>query len=227
MLRIRTGFSALAVCAVLAACTDQAGVMEDIDVTLRQTNDILTQAVSGWYASVSGTDGATAAIDKDTVESLVVRVTDIQFLPVENAAAEADAGAWVPLMLTNSVLLDLMSLPTEGESPLMIASGTVLVGEYNNVRFFTDSAAIVFKGPIDLGGGFSFEGGEVYQVTIPSGGETGIKTDANFTVVEGVDGTADDVNLLFSPGATFLNVTGTGTGEVILAPVIRSRPDGS
>ncbi|MCH7473926.1 MAG: DUF4382 domain-containing protein, partial [Gemmatimonadetes bacterium] len=110
---------------------------------------------------------------------------------------------------------------------LVIASGAVPVGSYGDVRLFVDQATIRFKVAIDLGVAFSFAADTDYPVTIPSATETGLKTDAEFTVEADAQGDINDVNLLFNPGATFLNVTGTGTGEVILAPVIRARPQQS
>ncbi|GBD33567.1 hypothetical protein HRbin33_02561 [bacterium HR33] len=202
----------------IGAC-DGPQTMEQVKVTMQQTDAALTQSLSGWSARMAGSEGSAAAISKDTVSTLVVRITRIEFLPKEEEAREADPGAWIALDLTQPVIVDLMALPTEGSSPLVIASGTVPVGNYGDVRLFTDSAAIRFKGPIELGVAFKFEGNTTYQVTIPSVEQTGIKTDAEFTVEA-----ETDVNLLFSPTATFLNVTGTGTGQVILAPVIRSRP---
>lgn len=201
----------------IAAC-DGPQTMGKVDLTMQQTDATLSAGLSGWSAQVVGTGSAGAAISKDTVSTLVVRITRIEFLPKESEPREAEANVWISLELSAPVSLDLMNLPREGSSPLMIASGTVPVGNYGDVRFFTDSAAIRFKGPIDLGVGFRFEGNTTYQVTIPSVAQTGIKTDAEFTVEADTD-----VNLLFSPTATFLNVTGTGTGSVILAPVIRSR----
>ncbi len=197
--------------------------MESVDVTMQHTDAILTQLVGGWYASVSGGEGSAVAIAKDTVASLKVRITDIQFLPKADEAQAANDGVWISLQLSAPVLLDLMALPTEGESPIVIASGTVPVGNYGDVRVFVDSAVIQFKGAIDLGVAFNFQGApEEYQVGIPSVAETGIKTDAEFTVEADAAGDVNDVNLLFSPTATFLNVNATGEGQVILAPVIRS-----
>jgi hypothetical protein len=192
--------------------------MGKVAVTMQQTDATFSQSLSGWSSHLTGSEGSAAAIRKDTVSALVVRITRIEFLPKKDEARETDPGAWISLQLSQPVTIDLMALPTEGSSPLVIASGTVPVGNYGDVRFFTDSAAIRFKGPIELGVAYRYEGNTTYQVTIPSVAQTGIKTDAEFTV----EGEAD-VNLLFSPTATFLNVTATGTGSVILAPVIRSR----
>jgi len=216
--------TAIVVACVATACSDQSpGATEQVDVTLQQTDAVLAQAVSGWYASVIGGGGSfTAAIDPDTVETLTIRITSIEVLP--EGSDEADDAGWVELKPVEPVLLDLMALPAEGESPLVIASGEAGVGSYSNVRLLTDGASISFKGPISLGPAFTLAGGEVHQVDIPSGAETGIKTGASFTV--DANGTANDVNLLFSSGATLQNIAATGNDTVLLAPVIRERGDG-
>lgn len=208
--------------AVAAGCTDLSpGVQEDVDVTMQRTDDVIVQAVGGWLASVSGGTAAAAAIDPDTVEALAVRVTDIEFLP--EGGDEENDGAWISLGLPEPVVLDLKALPTEGDSPLVIASGSVDVGSYRNVRLFTDSASVRFKGTIEIGL-VTYPAGEDILVTIPSGPETGLKTDASFEVVEDAEGNVNDVDLLFSEGSTFQNVTATGADTVILAPVIRGAP---
>jgi len=215
--------TAIVVACVATACSDQSpGATEHVDVTLQQTDAVLAQVVSGWYASVDGGGSFTAAIDPDTVETLTIRITSIELLP--EGSDEADDAGWVELKPVEPVLLDLMALPTEGESPLVIASGEAEVGSYSNVRLLTDGGSISFKGPISLGPAFTFAGGEVHQVDIPSGAETGIKTNASFTV--GANGTANDVNLLFSSGSTLQNIAATGNDTVLLAPVIRERGDG-
>lgn len=209
--------------AVVAGCSDLgAGATEEVDVTMQKTDAAVAQVVGAWYASSAGNEAAAAAISPDTVAALPVRVTRIEFLPADGE--EADDGAWIQLTLSQSVVIDLIALPTEGQSPLVIASGTVRVGNYKNVRLFTDSASITFKGDVSLGQAITFEGGRPYPVDIPSGAQTGIKTDATFTVEADAAGNVNDVNLLFSAGSTMQNVTATGAGTVILAPVIRGRP---
>jgi hypothetical protein len=201
----------------LGACSESGpGETETVSVQMRQTDDIIAQVAGGWYASLAGSADASGSIDADAVASLTVEVTAIQFLPAGEEGNEDNDGAWVNLDLGSAVELDLMALPTEGESPLVIASGEVPVGDYVNLRLFVDNAVIRFSAPINLGAAIGFDADVDYDVTVPSGAQTGIKTDASFSVAADTD-----VNLLFSPGSTFLNVTGTGTGEVILAPVIR------
>ena len=211
------------VAAFTTACSDQGPESTgDVDVTMQQTGAILAQVVNGWYASIVSGEASMVMVDPDTVETLTVRVTTIEFLP----QGTADDGAWVALELGDPVLLDLMALPTEDASPLVIASGSVEVGTYGNVRVFIDSASIRFKGPIALGSAITFDGGVDHLVDIPSGTETGIKTDASFTVEADADGNVNDVSLLFSTGSTFQNVTATGNSMVIMSPVIHDRGEG-
>ena len=223
---LRTSLMGMALLAV-AACTDTGPVATgDVDITMQETSQFFAQVTGGIFASNAGVSDAAFAVDPDTVATLVVRITRIEALSANEADNEAQDGAWVSVTLGAPVLVDLTDLPTEGSSPLVIASGALAVGEYVNVRLFVDSAAITFTGTIAMGA-LTFDAGTTYQVTIPSGDQTGIKTDAAFTVTAGAGGTANDVDLLFSPTATFQNVTTTGAGTVILAPVIRSGGQGS
>ncbi len=214
------------VTAFTAACSDQGPeATGDIDITMQQTDAILAQVVGDWSASIVGAGAAMVQISPDTVEHLAIRITTIEMLP--QGRDEAESGAWVTLELGSPVIIDLTDLPTEAESPLVIASGTVEVGDYANIRLFTDSAAIRFAGPISLGAAEDFNPGVAYLVDIPSGDQTGINTDITFTVEADADGTENDVGLLFNAGSTFQNVSATGTGGVMLTPVIHERGDGS
>lgn len=222
---IRSLAAAVLIAAFATACGDQSPeATGNVDVTLAKTDAVIAQVVSGWYASVVAGETSTTMVDPDTVETLTVRVTTLQFLP--QGRDEADNGAWVTLDLDEPALLDLMALPSEDASPIVIASGTVEVGTYANVRLFTDSASIRFKGPITVGAAITFEGGVDHLVEIPSGEQTGINTNATFTVEADAADNVNDVNLLFSSGSTLQNVTATGNDRVIMTPVIHERGDG-
>lgn len=215
---LRTSASVLMLGALLG-CGDAGPAVEMVDIQMHRTDQILMRTASSWSASVAAPAGPAVAISPDTVASLVIRVTDIEVLPV--GGDEDDDGAWISLTLPDTVDLDLMALPTTAGSPLVVASGALPVGDYQNVRLFVASATIEFTGPLSLGGAVTFDANVMYDVTIPSGAQTGLKTDAAFSVTADGQGNVNDVDLLFSTGSTFQNVTGTGTGEVILAPVIR------
>ena len=188
-------------------------------VTMQQSSGAGVSAVQSVQGEESG------KIDLDNVASLTVRVTSIQFLPAgaddteENGgASEEDGGGWIVLEFAEPVAFDLLALPTEGESPLVVAAGAVAAGDYRKVRYLVGDAIIVFNEAFTVGNA-TFEG--EHAVTIPSGAKPGLKTDVAFTVVADDGGTPQEVTLLFEPGATFQNSTATGSGKVIVAPVIR------
>ncbi len=214
--RLWWGGALVLVATLAGACAvgPGAGDRGQVTVTMQQTSHgFFTPAVNGWYASVAGNESV--FINQDDVDELTVTITEIQFLPVSEEGVDAP---WESLPLGEDVELNLMALPTEGESPIVIASGDVPVGDYRMLRLLVTGGNIVFNTETALGRAITFEAGDPgHAVTIPSGMETGIKTDAEFSVVADTD-----VNILFDPAATFLNVAVTGNGQVILAPVIRA-----
>lgn len=213
----RTGAALVAAAAV--ACSDSTGIDDtgDVRVTLAQNDAVVAHVVS---PSLLLSEVALGSLDPDTIESLTVTVPEIEFLQGAIGDNSPDS-SWVSLTLPTPVEVDLMALPVEGASPIVLASGSLPVGDYRNVRLYVTEASIVFTGPITLGdGAASYEGGITYTVTVPSGTETGIKTDATFTVTADETGTPLDVDLLFEPAATFQNVTANGADSVMLTPVI-------
>ncbi len=87
---------------------------------------------------------------------------------------------------------------------------------YKSVRLLVSGGTIVFDPDNVIVGEFTFLAGGSITVTIPSGE---LKTDLAFTV--DVDGSTE-VNVQFDAGATFQNATATGSGKVILTPVLRN-----
>jgi hypothetical protein len=167
--------------------------------------------------------GQQAQIAVSNVSLLTVTVTGIQCLSTDSALA-ADSG-WMDVTLDTPVTLDLLALPTADSSPVVIASGMLPEGSYTKVRLRVDDAHIMFVDDMTVGNA-SFTADTDYLVTIPSGPQTGIKTDVQFDVAADSAGTVIDVPLLFDPAATFVNATATGSGKVILAPVIKARSAG-
>ena len=215
--------SVLALTAVVAAGCDTVGPdgTGNVQVTMQKiASATATQALANGFASAA--DGSYAPIDLDNVESFTVQITSIEFLPV--TADENDA-AWIRLpldpavALDPAVTLDLLTLPTSGDSPIVIAAGPVDEGAYRMVRLLVSGGTIVFDADISVGQ-FTFAAGNPgYGVTIPSGAQIGLKTDLAFTVGEGG---STEVSLLFDESATFQNATATGSGTVILTPVLRN-----
>ena len=163
-----------------------------------------------------------SAVQPDTVASLKVTVTAIEFLRAGAADTSDGNSAWTRVSLAAPVQIDLMALPTDSTSALVIASGSVQAGAYSRVRLFVTNPRITFKGGIQVGVGVSLLGGVEYAVSIPSAAQTGIKTSASFTVNATANGgSTADIALMFDQASTLGNVTATGTGQVILAPVIQ------
>ena len=118
---------------------------------------------------------------------------------------------------------NVVVLPEPDESPVVIASGSVPVGSYRKVRLFVQDEIVVFAESVTVGNSV-YDMDTEYPVTIPSGDNTGIKTDLSFTVTADEDGNVAEVNLLFDSEATFRGVTATGNGKVMLPPVLKAKP---
>ncbi len=217
--------SILALTAAVAAGCGTAGPdgTGNVQVTMQKiVSETATQALADGFASAA--DDSYVPIDLGNVESFTVQITSIEFLPV--TAEEENDAAWIRLpldpavALDPAVTLDLLALPTSGDSPIVIAAGPVDQGAYRMVRLLVSGGTIVFYTDVSVGQ-FTFDPEEPggYSVTIPSGAQTGLKTDLAFTVGEGG---STEVSLLFDEGATFQNATATGSGTVILTPVLRN-----
>jgi len=220
MTRFRSGvarLSVLALTATVAAGCDTVGPggTGNVRVTMQKiASATATQALVDGFASAA--DGSYPPIDVGNVESFTVQITSIEFLSAVEGASED----WISLPFPG-VDLDLMALPHTFSAPLVIAAGDVDAGPYKSVRLRVGVATIEFKMPVSVGA-FTFEAGGSITVTIPSGEQTGLKTDMAFTVLANADGNPLELTLLFDPDATFQNATATGSGKVILTPVLRN-----
>jgi len=207
---------AFSMTAALAACDNTLSLSGtgEAAVTMARSSD--------GPITLSSQDGsASRSVDSDTVESFMVTVTSVQFLRAD--ASESDASGWTSVDIEEGTRIDLMALPEEGVAVQLIAEGRVAAGSYRMVRLFVSNPTITFKGDISFGVGNTLQGGVEYDVTIPSALQTGIKTEASFEVEASEDGgTKTNVDLLFDAGSTFSAVTVTGTGTVVVGPVIRS-----
>lgn len=226
---INLGMGALAVAALVACSdgltTDQASqtAAARVTVQMQQVAGAAAAQAVGTIALAEG--GAAARITADDVGSLVVTVTDIQFLPVvdESMNGMAEDPMWQSIGV-EPFELDFTALPGDGESALTVASGEIAEGDYRKARLFTSDAFVTFTRDITVGQTTLAAVDDMDQpvqhpVRIPSARNTGIKTDFALSV----NGDTD-VLLLFDPAATFKNVTVTGNGQVIMSPVVRAKP---
>ena len=220
--------------AAAVGCSDTGNLgpgdgMGDVTVTLQRT-----EVLSASVVDAAVTTAPEGRVPGDQVKSLTVTITSIEMLKV----CEADEGAgdgiqsngecaknggWIPFVLDEPLTVDFMALPAPNESPVVIASGSVPVGTYRNVRLFVEDEFVVFSEPFTVGNSV-FDMDTEYPVVIPSADKTGIKTDLTFTVTADNEGNEEEVNLLFDTEATFRGVTATGSGKVMLPPVLKAQP---
>jgi hypothetical protein len=164
-------------------------------------------------------ESATSALGKvpvSDVESLFLTFTSVSFRPV-GADDDSTGGGWQSFMLPAPVTVDLLALPSESDSAVVMAAGTLVEGDYEALRFLVSDGSIYFNTTITIGNS-TFDPDTEYEVTVPSGSTSGLKTDLSFSVSDSAQ-----VNLLFSTTATLDDVTATGSGKVILKPVFKAK----
>jgi Domain of unknown function (DUF4382) len=183
---------------------------------------------------------------RPAVDSLIVTVTKVEVLAAipdtEDAAdSVADSVAassgrhgddddgpfdweqrefgWTDLAISGSGHLDLIHLPDSTAAGLTVASGSLPEGTYRHVRLFVTSPMIYFDSTIVTPAGDTLQAGVGYPVVIPSCDSTGaaIRTDEPFVVPAG----GGDVQLYFDADDTVRHIIITGSGTIIVPPVIR------
>jgi len=205
--------------AMTVACTDTTGTNGAVptQVTLSAVAPTAFQ-----ISAAPEVDGATvssaALLSVDQIDSLVVSIERVEVLPLDSEVA--DTTGWIELPVVAPASLDLFALPTSEEGAITIAAGDLAPGDYGSVRLFIGSAQIWFNSEVSAPGhGGTFAPDEPYDVTIPSASQTGIKTDAGFTVPE----EGGDIALTFDADATVQHVNLTGNGKIMMPPVIKVR----
>jgi hypothetical protein len=129
-------------------------------------------------------------------------------------------GDWYSLEVVGNGRIDLMHLPGEEGDGLIIAAGEIPPGVYSHLRLFVSEAVIWFNAAIERPNGVLFEADVGYEVVIPSVDETGIKTKLGFEVPEG----GGEIVLVFDTENMMARAIASGSGEIIVAPVLRSKP---
>lgn len=160
-------------------------------------------------------------VNLEAVSSIVVRVDRVQ---VHRAEADEDGGgddeagpAWVDLDVEVQEI-DLISDLADGQT-LTIAEGELAAGDYDQLRLFIQGATITFSEAQPVPGAGNQTVSEA-QLTIPSVQQTGIKIPgASFTVEEDAGTT---VEVEFEAGTSVQNINITGTGDVMMTPVLVS-----
>jgi len=227
---LRVG-TCMAAVLVAGACASDTGLNPDqgtsqVRVTLQRTD-----AIPLTFAVAAEPGEAMAVVPRANIEALTVSVLSVELLSqCEDPGAQQNGQQgqngdgdceWVPIaVLDAQVTLDLLNLPTEDDSPIVLAAGDVPAGDYTRLRIFIEGGAVNFLEPFSVGK-TDYNADDDYAITIPSADNTGIKVSISLSVA---DGNADDVQLLFDEGATFRNVVATGSGMIKVPPVLKARP---
>ena len=217
MKRARRSLGAAALVALLAVgCNDSTGLGKPapVSVTLQQA----TNAGAAASFQIVGEQGATALVVLGDVDSLNTQITRVEALPRSSLPDSTSDGAWIAVKIVGNGLLNLMSVPTSTQGALVVATDSIPSGSYGNLRFFMQGLTIWFNKQIAVGQ-IVLQPNTPYAVTMPSGTGTGLKTNAEFTVPEG----GAQVSILFDASATLANLAFTGTGAVVMAPVLTQK----
>jgi len=226
--RTRGILAVFAAVTVASACADSTGSsvgMGSVEVTMQQVSAPLAQVAEVFLSP----DGATARVDKEKVDSLFIWVTSIGFLQVDSTEAdttddgEEEEYPWIWMDLDSVVRIDLMALPSETDSAVVIGDGSIPAGDYRKLRMIVADASVFFNEMISVGN-TAYDMDMEHRVDVPSGAQSGLKTNASFTVeADSVTAQPLGVNVLFDPDMTFNKVTATGSGRVKISPVLKVR----
>lgn len=200
----------------VAACTDGTGLGDPapISATLQLSG---SPTASPSFQAVEPRS-AGAVVTLADVDSLNTRVTRVEALPLAYQPDSMDTGAWQAVEVSGNGLINLVKLPTETQGALVVAVDSIPSGEYVNLRFYMEDLTIWFNKQIQVGH-IVFHPNTPYTVTLPSGAQSGLKAKAQFTLPKG----GAQVRIVFDGHATLANLSITGTGAVVLAPVLTQR----
>jgi hypothetical protein len=207
----RTGSVLLSVVMLAAACEDSTGGDDTGQLRVFMTSQ--STAASEIAANSIG------PIATSQIDSMYIRITSISALRTSADTSE-NSGGWVTVALADSggKRINLLRLPVAGQDSISLARGELEAGTYKNIRLQFDSAAsfIRLKQTLTVGN-TTFTAGTSYPLRIPS---NVLKTSASFTIAED---SLTSVNLVFNTDASVGNITATGSGQLILSPVIHKR----
>jgi len=121
---------------------------------------------------------------------------------------------WILLDVVSGGHVDLMHLPTDSGSGIVVAAGDVPAGDYNGVRLEISDGAIYLKTDVVTPMGDTLAAGTAIPVRFLS---RGIMIRADVTVPDG----GGDFPIIFDAATTIGNAILTPQGDVIITPVMR------
>ena len=211
----KNGFFLLVAAVALAAC-------ESTGPNARGEARVFLAASAG--ASFSAAEGEaivtqSGPIALSMIDSLVVDVTSVE---ANRGGDDSDGWQTVELLDALEGHINLLALPFEGSDSIRLALGELEVGSYDHIRLrFTENSAMLYLNQeVGMGDGTLLSAG-AHAVRIPSGAQTGLKIHtARFEVAEGETAR---VLLLFDSPTSIGNLHTTGSGAVMMSPVLRAK----
>lgn len=211
----------------LAACGDDLtapGGSGDFALTLGQLDG------SSAAASLTERSPRLAQVELSSVSSILVTVDAVQVHRVDDeengengengeSGENGEPGGWIDLDVSETQI-DLIG-DLSSDASFTVAEGDLPAGDYDGVRFFFSEATISFDPPAQN----PSSGEEIAEadLVVPSGAQTGIKVPGASFTVEG-EGTTEFA-VLFDADTSVQNVNITGTGQVMMAPVLVGEND--
>ena len=198
-----------------AACD----LKEGIDPARFEVRFAADMSGAGTLANVLGDGaGSLGTLALSSIDSINVTITGVD-------ASSTDGGS-AALQLEQDALgrINLLALPVDDDEDaaagVALAQGTVPAGTYNGVRLSYDlaTATITLNEDVTVGG-HTFTAG-THPLEVPSGDQNGIKVPfSSLTLTDD----AANVVLTFDGSVTIRHVTATGSGKLLLVPVLRGR----
>ena len=159
-----------------------------------------------------------AALSPELLTSGVIDLTNVAKLDATLNAVELQTSGsdWQHVDLTTSLPLHLLALPGTG-SAISLGDVTVEAGTCQ-ARLFVSDLVIQFKQDVTVGmATFNKDVDYTAEVRIPSGDQTGLKADGICNVVSGQ---TNNVTLAFDAASTVGTIAVTGSGSILITPVI-------
>ncbi|HKI95687.1 MAG TPA: DUF4382 domain-containing protein [Gemmatimonadales bacterium] len=173
------------------------------------------------------TNAANDSTDADSAESADSSKADSSSADSAESEHESNEGdrwdhaGWITVQLAEPDTIDLLALPVDSSKAIVIATDSIPAGTYGRVRLEVSGGSVTFDSTVTVRHGITFQADSAYPLTIPSGAQSGIKTNVSFTVSADSTGTPAPIQLIFDPTNTFTHLTVTGNGKILLAPVFR------
>lgn len=187
-----------------------------------QTRIFFSQASSaGASFSVSPSEHEGSTTPKGSavlalVDGLEVTITAVQAQPARFIDAPESDQSWETLTLSSPATVDLLGLPSD-EKGLEILSGDLPPGAYVRIRLLVSEAKLTLRAPLTLGK-HTYPANQPIPVEIPS---AWVKVPGAFFTVTDSEGA--NVNIEFDPSVSLGQLTVSGSGNLILSPVMRGK----